>query len=376
MAELNQKDANNRSELAYKLYILKNVNFGRFKEVIDELHRRTGKSKAWLAADVVRCMKKYDAGYNDYQIFQWYNLKDWQKDTFFTRFRNKKFIMMMNDQSYSDCFNDKIKFNNIFKDFLGRDFIDVKNASKEEIAEFFKGKEKIFCKMLDLSCGKGAELLYAKDFANADAFYDYIVKKDFDLLEGVIENHPDLAEMYPCSANCMRMITLIDDNGEPHLIYCVQKFGNEGRVVDNFGLHGPVDLETGEFLFPAHPGDTTSDILYTQHPYTGKKLIGFKTPMFKEAKEMILKAAQVIPQLRYVGWDVAITPDGPVIIEGNDYCAHDFWQLPGQTPDGIGAMPMLERLIPDYKVRNNAGKQGHLLDMVNNRAYFKGQKKR
>ena len=372
MAELNQKDANNRGKFAYKLDVIKGASLDKFMEVLNELHRRTGKSKAWLIADVLRCMKKFDAGYYDYLIFQWYKLKDWQKDTYFTRFRNKKFIMQMNDQSYSDCFDDKIKFNELFKDYIGREFCDVEHASKEDIINYFNGREKIFCKMINLSCGKGAELIYTKDFKDGEDFYNYVMKKGFGTLEDVIENHPDLAEMYPCAANCMRMITCIDNDGVPHLIYCVQKFGNEGRIIDNFGLHGPVDLETGEFLFQAHPGDTTSDLLFTEHPYTGKKLIGFKTPYFKEAKEMILKAAMVVPQMRYIGWDVAITPNGPAIIEGNDYCAHDFWQLPGQTPDGIGAMPMLERLIPDYKVRKNAGTQGALLDMVDNRGYFKG----
>ena len=373
MATNKQKDANNNNNFTYKLGVLKNASFDKFMEVIDELHRRTGKSKAFLIADVLRCMKKFDAGYYDYQIFQWYNLKDWQKDTYLTRFRSKKFIMLMNDQAYSHCFDNKVEFNELFKDFIGREFLDVENASKEDVVKYFNGRDKIFCKMLDLACGKGAELIHTKDFKDGEAFYDYVKFKGFGTLEDVIENHPDLAEMYPCAANCMRMITAIDDDGVPHLIYCVQKFGNEGRIVDNYGLHGPIDLETGEFLFQAHPGETTSDILYDTHPYTGKPLIGFKTPFFAEAKEMILKAALVVPQIRYVGWDVAITPNGPAIIEGNDYCAHDFWQLPGQTPGGIGAMPMLEKLIPEYRVRKQAGKQEHLLKAVDNRGYYKGE---
>ena len=73
--------------------------------------------------------------------------------------------------------------------------------------------------------------------------------------------------------------------------------------------------------------------------------------MFKEAKEMVLKAAMVVPQMRYVGWDVAVTPNGPAIIEGNNYCAHDFWQLPGQTPGGIGIIPELMKIVPSFKYR-------------------------
>ena len=117
----------------------------------------------------------------------------------------------------------------------------------------------------------------------------------------------------------------------------------------NYGLHGPVDVETGEFLYPAHSGDTTAGIHYTEHPYSHTPLIGYKVPFMKEAVEMVKKAALEIPQMRYVGWDVAITPKGPAIIEGNNYCAHDFWQLPGQTPGGIGIMPKIKEIIPEFK---------------------------
>lgn len=370
----NQKDANAHGKLTYKLAVVKNASLGKLNAVLNEIHRRTGKNRIAILADILKCMKKFNAGYHDYQIFQWYKYEDWQRDTYLTRFRSKAFNMHVNDQSYSHCFDNKIEFNNIFKDYIGREFIDVESASKEDIIDYFNRKDKIFCKMINLACGHGAELIYTKDFADGEAFYNYVKDKGFGSLEDVIENHPDLAEMYPHSVNCMRMITIIDDNGDPQLAFCVQKFGNAGRIVDNYGFHGPVDLETGEFLYPAHPGETLAEEVYEYHPYTNKKFVGFKTPMFKEAKEMVLKAAMVVPQIRYVGWDVAITPTGPAIIEGNDYCAHDFWQLPGQTPNGIGAMPLLESLVPSFKCRAMAGKQEYLIEESGNKAYFRYKK--
>lgn len=329
--------------------VLKNASFGKFFNVVDEASRLSGKSKAFCMLDILRCMKKFDAGYHDYVIFQWWNLTDEQKDTYLTRFRSKKLIDQVNDETYSHCFDNKNEFNAIFKDYIGRTFIDLATTSKEDVIDYFNSRDHIFAKPRDLSCGMGCENLSTADFKDGEAFYKYVMDKGFGTIEDVIQNHPDLAEIYPYSANTMRMITLIDDWGEPHLIYSVQKFGVNGRVVDNYGVHGPVDLETGEFLYPAHSGDTTADGLYTHHPNTGKPLVGFKTPMFKEAKEMVLKAAMVIPQMRYVGWDVAITPTGPAIIEGNNYCAHDFWQLPGQTPGGIGIIPVIKELVPSYK---------------------------
>ncbi len=331
--------------------VLKNASFGKFNSVVDIAHERSGLSKMYIRKDILHCMRHFGAGYYDYIIFQFYNLTDEQRDTYLTRFRSNDLIAQYNDFSYTHLFDNKEEFNEVFKDYIGRESINMKTSPKEEVLDYFHRREKIFAKMSDLACGKGAELLQTKDFASDEDFYKYVTEKGFGTLEDVVENHPDLAKVYPYSANCLRMITIIGDDGEPHLLYAVQKFGNGGRIVDNYGVHGPVDLETGVFLYPAHPGETTEDKLYTRHPYTDYPLIGFKVPFFKEAKEMILKAAMVLPQVRYVGWDVAITPTGPVIIEGNNFCAHDFWQLPGQTPGGIGIMPTLKKIVPSFRYR-------------------------
>lgn len=75
----------------------------------------------------------------------------------------------------------------------------------------------------------------------------------------------------------------------------------------------------------------------------------YQVPYVKEAVKMCLEASLVVPQVRYIGWDVAVTEKGPVIIEGNTFNAHDFWQLPPHTPDGIGMLPVIKKLVPDFK---------------------------
>jgi len=337
------------TKFQYYMRVLKGASFEKFKNVLNNAHERSGKNKISIFLDMVNCTLRYGAGYNDYVIFEFWDLNHKQRDTYLTRLRSKKFNSFMNDPAYDHIFDNKNEFNDIFKDYIGREFLDVETASEDEVKDFFNRKEKIFAKMKNLSCGLGCELLEKKKFKDADEFVSYIKEKGFGTIEDVIENHPDIAKIYPFSVNTMRMITLLDAENKGHCIYAVFKMGINGRIVDNFGLHGPVDLETGEFLYPAHSGDTTAGIHYTEHPYSNTPLIGYKVPFMKEAVEMVERAAEVIPQTRYVGWDVAITPNGPAIIEGNNYCAHDFWQLPGQTPGGIGILPTLEKVIPEFK---------------------------
>ena len=119
--------------------------------------------------------------------------------------------------------------------------------------------------------------------------------------------------------------------------------------VDNYGFGCRVDLETGKICSPGVSGDGSLGITYDEHPMTHVKLLGRQVPLFFEACEMVKKAALKVPQMRYIGWDVGISPESPVIIEGNNYTAHDFWQLPAQTPEKQGMLPTIMKLVPEFK---------------------------
>ena len=57
-------------------------------------------------------------------------------------------------------------------------------------------------------------------------------------------------------------------------------------------------------------------------------ILGFQVPCWEEIKALVKEAALVTPQLRYMVWDVALTPDGPVIIEGNSLGGLTLQQFP------------------------------------------------
>ena len=157
----------------------------------------------------------------------------------------------------------------------------------------------------------------------------------------MLQQHPDAARIYPDALNCLRIVTLVN-NGEAHILYAVFKMGNNGHFVDNLengGLACHFDLDKGEIIGQGH---TSALVNYDAHPATGIKFVGYKLPYIEEVKEMIKKAALVVPEFRYVGWDVCITPNGPAIVEGNDYPAYDFPQLPDDDKPRIGLIPKIE----------------------------------
>ena len=78
---------------------------------------------------------------------------------------------------------------------------------------------------------------------------------------------------------------------------------------------------------------------------TGKKIPGTQIPYWEEAKKMCLEAMKVVPQVRFVAWDVAITEKGPVFIEGNSFPSHAIPQFAAHFPDGVGILPRFEEFI-------------------------------
>lgn len=267
-----------------------------------------------------------------------------------TRVKNKKLISLLNDESFSYIFDQKNVFDKRFKDFLGREVIDLADIGYSEFEAFVKGKEYFFAKPYIGESGKGIEKIKVSDFESTKALYEYVTSKEknFGVIEEVIVQHPQAAKIYPCSLNCLRIVTMVHNN-QPHILYAVFKMGNNGKFVDNLengGLACSFDLDNGVVNGQGH---TSALVNYDAHPYTGIKFIGYKLPFCEEIKQLVKKAAMVVPEIKYVGWDVCFTENGPAIVEGNDFPAYDFPQLPDPDKPRIGLLSKVQKIMPEFK---------------------------
>lgn len=333
--------------IKYLLRVISGARFKKMFEVINFVHKKTNKSKVWIFFDIIVCAIRYGAGYYDYKIFAFHDMKHYQRKTYVTRMTNSKIINMSNDSEYAYIFDNKSEFNKRFKKYLNREYLDLKNITFDKFKTFMKNKTIIFAKPNIGESGKGIERLDKTKFKSLKEMYSYIKNKEknFGVIEESIIQHEVLNKLYPLSINSLRIVTIVIDE-KPHVVYVVSKMGNEGKFVDNMensGLCCPVDTETEKISGIAH---TSKLINFDKHPYTGVKFIGYKLTYIKEAMELVKAAALEVPQIKFVGWDVAITKNGPAIIEGNNYPGYDFWQLPEHTPDKIGLLPYFKKLLP------------------------------
>lgn len=333
------------SKIMYKVKAITKGNYKAFNKTIKEVHNKTNKPTVLIFFDVVWCLLRYGAGHNDYRVFAFYDLNSKQRDTYLTRFRNKKIIDELNDSSYSEYFDNKAVFNKKFKKYLNRDAYDIKDLDLKEFEEVVKKHPILFCKPYNGDSGRGIERLNVGDFKSPAFMKKYIEEKNIGVLEEVLIQDKKMAKVNPNAVNCMRLVTVLNGD-DVDLLYGVVKFGITTDYVDNMGrggsASGPIDIKTGKVLYDLK--DMHGKV-FSEHPTSHIKFIGFQIPKFKEAVALVKEAAKEIPEVRQVGWDVAITEKGPAIVEGNNWTDYMFSQLPEHTKDKVGLMPYYRKIL-------------------------------
>ncbi len=92
------------------------------------------------------------------------------------------------------------------------------------------------------------------------------------------------------------------------------------RTVDNLhagGIASGVDLDTGALSSASNLGMDAKIGWLDRHPDTRVTIVGRKLPLWQETKDLAVKAHRAFDDRVLVGWDIAITDDGPVVVEGN-----------------------------------------------------------
>ncbi len=331
-------------KLTYTLKRILKMDYTALFKTVKAVHKKTGIGRVKLFIDIVKCGLKYGAGYRDYELCEWYNLNEKQRATYVTRGINNRIVSLLNNKEYYHILDNKIEFNNAFEKYLGRKWIDMSTATLDSFTEFLNGLSVIISKPVAEACGRGVEKITIADYESPKTLFDYLKSINSGLCEDCIVQHKDISALYPLSVNTYRIVTVLTE-GEPHIVYAFIRIGNGGRFVDNInagGMAAPVNIETGVIEFPAFDKDS---IYYETHPYTNCPIKGWQLPFWTESVKLVLSAATVIPQVGYVGWDVAVTENGPLLIEGNPFPGHDILQMPPHVPDKIGMLPQFKKYI-------------------------------
>ncbi len=172
------------------------------------------------------------------------------------------------------------------------------------------------------------------------------------LVQERIQNHPDLAVFCGSALSTARIMTVINEAEAPEPVAAVFRMAVSNTIVDNIhrgGIAASVELKTGELGSAIALGPKAMRM--NVHPSSRRRFRGRSLPHWDAALAPVVRAHESFPGRATVGWDVAFTRDGPVLIEGNSSpCVHLLQRGMGEPLGGTRFAQLLA-----YHLRTRAG---------------------
>jgi hypothetical protein len=277
--------------------------------------RAHGKRYPIVVIDMLWSAARHRVGFNDYLEFDFAILTRAERATWVTSPLALELSKKYDDPAHVHRFHDKIAFNRDFDRFLGREWLAVEETDTAALRAFAERHPVFIGKVPVSKSGMGVRRYHASEIDDWDALRARLIDAGETLVEEVIEQHPDLAAVCEGTVNTTRVTTFVKDDGSVAIINMAQKFGR-GAVSDqaSFGGFYTALHEDGRAM---GMGYDTSGHLFETHPESGFRIADFALPHMDRVRSMITEVALVVPEVRYVGWDVVVGPEGPVLVEGN-----------------------------------------------------------
>lgn len=159
------------------------------------------------------------------------------------------------------------------------------------------------------------------EFCPIDDLAEVLITSDSKwIIQERVSQHETLDAINPSSLNTIRVGVYLRDDGEIEIPFAILRVGTFASQIDSFtqgGLAIRICPETGELSELAARRPEFSRELIARHPDSDFLFSGVKIPYWKEILEELKEFARNSGDNRFIGWDVAVSPDGPVIIEGN-----------------------------------------------------------
>lgn len=149
------------------------------------------------------------------------------------------------------------------------------------------------------------------------------------LIQLQVTNHPSISDLSSGSLLSARVLTGIE-NGQAELIRAVLKLPIGQATTNNDGMAAPINEKTGVLGVATINGPNNSR--YTHLPGTQTAILERALPDWDKAVELAICGHQLLQQFTFIGWDIAFTKSGPILLEGNWGWGIETLQKPYWSP--------------------------------------------
>lgn len=307
-------------------------------EYISRSHRELSKiakkehaNVLYLWYDFIKCSIVHGAIINHYCRGGLYKLKGCERKKSLTYRRILKIYNKCNDPSGIPLLNNKHLFNSHFDQFISRDWLFSQQMSELDFTDFCNKHDSAIIK--PETGVEGTDIkkiqLPKKQGEISNLFNDLKAKPC--MIEEIIIQHPDMI-FNNSSVNTIRAHSIIDSSGNVHILKMLLRAGVGNSIVDNYAHGGcvyEIDISTGYIISPSLM--KTGEEVFI-HSGSNIVMLGKKVPNWDKVISAVKQAHRLLPQCRFIGWDVAITKDDIELIEGNhnpDYELYEFFGSKG-----------------------------------------------
>lgn len=316
------------NHIVYFLYFMAKTKWVKLLKDIRYVSKKINRNWIRLFFDMIKSSFIYGTSFHEYFYYAFYEKSHLQRKTYATTAWTYEFQLHMNPKNTRSIVEDKLTFLKTYPELIGRTWIEIKESNAKEIERFLLGKKKVVLKNSKGQAGQNVKVINLDEY-NAVTLRNFASQNHFDLLEEFVFQHKSLMELSPHSLNTLRFITQINKQKQVEILGTILRLGI-GKETDNLSTGGiacPIDPVTGVVSGPGISFDITKEDYYV-HPINNKPLIGFKIPYWKESLSLVNKTALKYQVNKSIGWDIAITDNGPLLIEGNHNWGVRLWQLP------------------------------------------------
>ena len=306
------------------------------------------KQKKRIIKEMCYYVEIYRIILSEYYMLGFNNMTEPEIGEYITNGDGKQYLRYLNVETYKFTQN-KYDTYKIFLKYYKREMILINGMEDFEKFENYCLKHPIFVKKPhSAECGKGVELIDTTKKDLYKLFRSLVMENKSFILEEKIEQDEKMAALHPSSVNTIRILPYVDDKGKVTIHKPFLKVGQNSSFVDNGGAGGIlalIDAKTGKVL---SNGMDELRNEFVCHPNTNIKFKGFQIPKWNELIEMMKSVALIKREGRYLGFDVALSKKGWVIVECNSMTAFIGQQMPMKK----GIKKEFEKLIQWDKVEN------------------------
>jgi glutathione synthase/RimK-type ligase-like ATP-grasp enzyme len=317
------------------------IDVGSVFERAKEASRDHDKWTPAVVVDMLWQAGLRNVGFQDYIDYDFAILTRAERETFMTHPVSNQISQKYDHPDYRHIFQDKVEFDGVFSEFLRREWMVVEAENADAVRAFAERLGTIVTKEPVGQAGTGVHRYHASEVDDWAEFHRGLWERGELLIEEVISQHPDLAAVCAGTVNTTR-VTAFFDGERTHILAMAQKFGR-GAVSDQMTFGGFYTMldESGHAV---GPGYDSHGHVHEKHPDSGFPIADFQLPLIDEVKAFVDQVARVVPQVQYVGWDIVVTPDGPVLVEGN-WGAGVYENKPSVTGIRTGHKPRYQAAI-------------------------------